>query len=228
MSPRRLLLTALLAALPAIAVVAGCAGPASESDAAAVDAAAEDLPEWVRIVPRSTGGATCFVGGVSMAADAETGIELATADALSQIANEAARRVSDLHTRGVTRSGVVTTPEERLFIKSDLTDAYSERMQAAAVREKVYHRPCGDAGEGGGQGPVCQVFVLVSVQEENWDRELTDSLLAVRKSRRMQSATVELLDWMLRAHGEGAPPDDGQARDAQAKDGREGDPRERR
>ncbi len=224
MLPRRLLLTALLAALPAIAIVTGCAGTSSESAATSADAvvagaASEELPEWVRIVPRSADGATCFVGGVSMAVDAATGIELATADALSQVANEAATRVSDLHTRGVTRSGVVTTPEERLFIKSDLTDAYSERMQAAAVCENDYHRPCGDSGdEGGEEGPVCQVFVLVSVQEEIWDRELAESLIEVRKNRRAQSAAVELLDWMLRAHGEGAVPDDGQGPDAGEKD----------
>ncbi len=223
MLPRRLLLTALLAALPAIAIVTGCAGTSSESAATSADAvvagaASEELPEWVRIVPRSAAGATCFVGGVSMAVDAQTGIELATADALSQIANEAATRVSNLHTRGVTRSGVVTTPEERLFIKSDLTDAYSERMQAAAVRENHYHRPCGDSGDEGGEGPVCQVYVLVSVQEEIWDRELAESLIEVRKNRRAQSAAVELLDWMLRAHGEGGVPDDGQGPDAGGKD----------
>ena len=232
MLPRRLLLTALLAALPAVALVSGCAGTASESDAGAADAAAgvalEELPGWVRIVPRSAAGATCFVGGVSMAVDAQTGIELATADALSQIANEAAVRVNDIYTRGVSRSGVVTTPEERLFIKNDLTDAYSERMLAAAVRENEYHRPCGGPEEEGVRGPVCQVFVLVSVQEDIWDRELADSLIEVRKSRRAQSTAVELLDWMLRAHGEGAVPDDGQVRDAHGNDGREGEQRERR
>lgn len=231
MQPRRFLLTALFATLAAVAVVSGCAGTASESEAAADDVASKDqveeLPEWVRIVPRSAEGATWFVGGVSMAVDVGTGIELATADALSQIANEAADRVNSLYTRGVSRSGVTTTPEERLFIKSDLTDAYSERMEAAAARENEYHRPCGGPGDGD-QGPVCQVFVLVSVQEDIWDREMTDSLVEVRKSRRTQSTSVELLDWMLRDHGEGAARNDGQARDAHDQDGRGGDQREGR
>jgi hypothetical protein len=216
---RRLLLTVLLAALSACAFVSGCAGTSSETDIDTAVAEPGAPPEWVRIVPRSANGATCFVGGVSMAADVETGIELATADALSQIANEASRRANDLLTLGTSRSGVVTMPEDRLVIKTEVADAYSERMLAAAVRENEYHRPCGEPGDSGARGPVCQIFVLVSVREEIWDRAMTDALVEVRKSRRMQSAAVELLDWMVRAHGEGALTDDGHTKDAHRKDG---------
>ena len=73
-------------------------------------------------------------------------------------------------------------------------------------QDSVFYRPCGDAaGEarlaGGGTGePVCQIFVLMSVAEADWDGGLGE-ILAVEKRRRKEEGEAnlaEFCEWISR------------------------------
>jgi hypothetical protein len=169
-------------------------------------ATSHELPDWVRIVVPEKDGRAYFVGGVSFAVDAETGIRAAEADARSQIHLNATRRITEVFNKGIQGSGVETEPMERMDLKNAIMHVYGDRMAERAVRDRLYHRPCGDAeagdasaGDGAGT-PVCQVFVLVSVGDEEWDSVMGE-VLAAEKRRRVdegESNIAEYLDWMMR------------------------------
>ena len=193
----------LLGAISIVLLCLGCAGGGGSGNGAG--SPGDELPQWVRIVPHSQNGERCFVGAALSAVDAETGIEMATGDAHLQIAKAAGERVKDLYTAAVTGSGIVVPPQDRVALRGELSNNYAERMESPAREENVYYRPCEeDSGDDG--GPVCDIFVLVSVDEDTWDRELSEALLATRKERGESAATpmLGMIDWMLRAHGEGA------------------------
>ncbi len=195
----------LLGAIWIVLLCLGCAGRGGGRGDDADSPTGDELPQWVRIVPPSQNGERCFVGAALSAVDAETGIEMATGDAHLQIAKAAGDRVQDLYTAAVTGSGIVVPPQDRVAVRSELSRNYAERMESHAREENVYYRPCGE-GSGDDEGRVCDIFVLVSVEEDAWDRELTEALLATRRERGESAATpmLGMIDWMLRAHGEGA------------------------
>lgn len=179
--------------------LAGCA-------AAPPPATGHELPDWVRIVVPERDGRAFFVGGVSFAVDAEDGIRAAEGDARSQIHLKAVRRFTQVFNKGIQGSGVETEPIQRMDLKNAISGTYGDRMTERAVREKSYHRPCGDAeGEGATDGdgsgaPVCQVFVLMSVGDDEWDSVMGE-VMAVEKRRRVEEGEnnlAEYIDWMMR------------------------------
>ena len=180
-----------------LAHLTGCSGARTPS---------REVPEWVRIVLPERGGRSLFVGGVSFATDPETGIEGATADARSQVHLKATREFTELFNRGIQKSRVETSPMERLDFKNSIFAVYGDRVAEAARQDSVFYRRCGDAqGEArraadGSASPVCQVFVLVSVDVGCWDRELGE-VLALEKRRRMEEGEdnlAELAEWLIR------------------------------
>lgn len=165
-----------------------------------------EVPDWVRVVPPERDGRSLFVGGLAFAIDPETGIEGATADACSQIHLRATRAFTDLFNRGVQRSGVETSPIERLDFKNSVIGVYGDHMAGTASQDSVFYRPCGDEGSAeqragaGPASPVCQIFVLMSIDVASWDRELGD-VLAAEKRRRMDEREENLVDfaeWLIR------------------------------
>ncbi len=180
-----------------LACLAGCTGAPAPS---------REVPGWVRVVPHEREGRSLFVGGVSLAMDREAGIAAAEADGRSQIHLHATRECTELFTLGHKMSGVETTARERLDYKSSIAATYGDRMAEAARQDSVFFQPCGDAprpaqreGTDSG-GPICQVFVLLSVEAASWDRELGE-ILAVEKRRRAEHGEknlAELAEWMIR------------------------------
>jgi len=180
-----------------LACLVGCTGAPARS---------HEVPGWVRVVPHERAGRSLFVGGVSFALDRETGIEGAEADGRSQIHLHATSEFTDLFTLGHKKSGAETTAKERLDFKRSVAAVYGNRMSEVARQDSVYFQPCGDAPgaaprEGADSGePVCQVFVLLSVDVASWDSELGE-ILAVEKRRRTEQgegSLAELAEWMIR------------------------------
>lgn len=166
----------------------------------------QEVPGWVRVVPHEREGRSLFVGGLSFATDRETGIEGAEADGRSQVHLHATSKFTELFNLGHKKSGAETTAKERLDFKRSITASYGNRMADAARQDSVFFRPCGDAlpaasreGTDSG-GPICQVFVLLSVDVASWDRELGE-ILAVEKRRRADQGEgnlAKLAEWMTR------------------------------
>ena len=188
----RIRVTALILAALAV-LAAGCAGtgPAKGDGSAA-------LPEWVRVVLYEVDGRTQFVGGVAMADDVTSGLEAAKNDALSQIHAVAARRFGDLFTRSALNSGIETTAMERLDFRGTVAENYASRMQEAAGVDKSYWRPCGGASGAKAEGPVCQAFVLVSVDASLWDSELKAALQQAQRNwfEEGRRNLAKLADWL--------------------------------
>ncbi len=187
-----------------LAHLAGCTGARTLS---------HEVPGWVRVVLPERDGRSLFVGGMALATDPETGIEGATADAGSQIYLTATREFTDLFTREIQKSGVETSPIERLGFKNAISASYGDRMVGTARQDSVFYRPCGDAAEAerragaGSASPVCQVFVLMSIDGACWDRELGE-VLAAEKRRRTEEGEENLADlaeWLIRQSLEEEP-----------------------
>jgi hypothetical protein len=160
------------------------------------------------------------VGGVSSAANRETAIGAAEADAKSQLHLAAVGRFNTLFSSAVASSDVETSGLERLDFKRTLGNDYAGRLVDASVRDTVFVRPCiaGQSGEGGtasasgGSGSsdvegdsrvgkaICQAFVRISLDENAWDQVLAELLEAEKRRRREdgQESLAELADWMLR------------------------------
>lgn len=202
MGERRIAAGVFLTAAVALLVCAcscGCGGSGREV------AARARVPGWVSIVLPEKDGRTLFVGGVSVADNAEAGVEAAVADAHSQLHSEVARRVGVFISRGTSRSGIETTGVERMELRKILTNRYAERMQQASRRDSVYYRPCGEV-EGVspsgtsefGEGPVCQVFALVSVDTAQWELSLQEVITGLRKELQEdgKSHLADLTDWI--------------------------------
>jgi len=187
----------VLSFLVLLAYLTGCPGARTPS---------HEVPDWVRIVLPERDGRSLFVGGTSFATDPETGIEGAAADAGSQIHLKATRVFTELFNLGMQKSRVETSPIERLDFKNSIVAVYGDRMAGAARQDSVFYRRCGDVpGEAqraaeDPASPVCQVFVLVSIDVASWNRVLGEAL-AVEKRRRTdrgEDNLAELAEWMIR------------------------------
>jgi hypothetical protein len=185
----------VLLLLCSIVFAAGCAGT-REAEAAVGET--HELPDWVRIAVPERDGRSLFVGGVSAATDLAAGLEAADTDARSQVHQTATRRFTDSFNSCVQKSNIETTPVERLEIKNSISHDYGTHMSELARLDDSYHRPCD--GETGEDGPVCQVFVLLSVGAEEWDMVLTELLSNERRRRAEdgQDNVVAFLDYMMR------------------------------
>jgi hypothetical protein len=200
MSCKRAAVLALLL-LCSLVVFTGCAGTrTSEGRASAVST----LPDWVTIAMPEEDGRSLFVGGTSFAADIESGLDEAENDALSQVHNAAVHRFTNRFNQGIRVVGIETTPVERLDLKNSISGPYADRMEALARTDDQFYRPCGDDGTTAGEGPVCQVFVLVSVGLEDWDSALIETLVEEKRRRdeEGQGNLSELLEHMIRAISE--------------------------
>lgn len=182
-------------------LLSGCAASRVEAQAGASET--PELPGWVRIVVPTRDGRSLFVGGASFAATPEEGVVLASADAGSQIEAEARRRFTTKLSLATSQSGVETTAMERLDLRNRVADAFADRMVAAAVSDSVYYRRCGEA-EGtagaGSAGPVCQIFVLLSLPEEAWETGFVD-ILETEKRRTLEEGDTRLgslVEWLMR------------------------------
>lgn len=180
-----------------LAHLTGCTGARTLS---------HEVPGWVRVVLPERDGRSLFVGGMAFAIDPETGIEGATADAGSQIYLTATREFTDLFNRGIQKSGVETSPIERLDFKNAVSSVYGDRMVETARQDSVFHRPCGDEGGAerragaGSASPVCQIFVLMSIDGACWDRELGEVLAAEKRRRTAEGEEnlADLAEWLIR------------------------------
>ena len=176
-------------------------------------APSNELPGWVRVVVPERDGRSLFVGGAAFAVDPESGIEQAVSDARSQIHLAGTHRFTDLFTRAIRESGVETTAIERMGLKNAITDDYGLVMAEKARRDSVFFRPCGDGAgtrgpaAGGSEEPVCQVFVLMSIDEREWGSVLGE-LLAVQERRHAEDGKRQIADfaeWLMRQAFEGQP-----------------------
>jgi len=184
-------------ALALFSLAALCAGCAGTREAAPV-VGESGLPVWVKIVVPEVDGRTRFVGGVSFAEDVESGLEAATIDAQTQVHLHATRYFTDGFTMCVQKSGVETTAMERLEIKNAITNEYGERMVGLGRVDDRYHEPCAESLSA--DGPVCRVFVLMTVGADEWDTVLAE-LLAGHKRRYVEDGKghlADFLEWMIR------------------------------
>jgi len=191
-----------VAALVVIAFfsLAGC----TRAPATVAPGSAAGVPMWVRLVPPERDGRTLFVGGVSFAADSESGVAAAEADAGSQIELSARQRFLDRFNPAISRSGIETTAIERLHFKDRVTKAYAERMVVGARCDSVFYRACGDRTGGTDPshdgGPVCPVFVLMTVGASDWDTVLAD-VLATEKRRQAEEGAdnmAQFAEYLIR------------------------------
>lgn len=205
---------ALMLLLTAAALLAaGCAG--TDGTGEDLTEGAPELPQWVTILVPERDGRSLFVGGVSFAADLESGLEAAEADARSQVQLSATRLFTEKFNRAVQKSEIETEPIDRLDFKNSVLNDYGPIMSELATRDDVYHRPCGDpsAEAGGDEGgsPVCQVFVMVSVGADEWYARMTEALALEKERRRQQEQQelAELAEWMMRDLSEPRPGENG-------------------
>jgi hypothetical protein len=156
----------------------------------------------VRIAVPTRDGRSLFVGGVSFADDPESAILAAEADAQSQVHLAAVERSNTLFDRGAVRSGIETTALERLELKNSLANEFAKRMVATARQDSVYYKLCGDSPSDAtrSSGAVCQAFVLVSVDDREWDSLLAETLAreTARRREEGQSTLAELSEWLSR------------------------------
>ncbi len=193
----------------ATALCLGCAAPSTTSGAG--ETAPSELPRWVRIVPAHTAERAFYVGGVSVASDVEGGIAEAFEDALRQIRREADLGINELYAPATARVRSTVSSTERTSFRVEIQGEYGDRLVAVACQDSVYHRPC---GPGGGGGPVCQLYVLVSVSAVDRHRILAEVLTESHDYLRgaEQSGLAEMAEAMLRYHVEGPPERDGHER----------------
>lgn len=177
----------------------GCATNAPDPRPGATD----PYPDWVRIVPAKTDDLAFYVGGSSIAADSDAGVELALADALSQAELDARGRFYDLFDRvaGGARAQLSVAQLER--VRSEGASSYFARIERALERRDVHQRPCGRqdaAGNADGPGPVCETFVLLTLKGEQRDALLVETLAELRRMERDagRSDLADLVERMLR------------------------------
>ena len=159
---------AVIAGIVALCLLCGCAPKGGSTP----PAARPDLPDWVRVVPKTEGGRAFYVGGCSAATSVDAGVELAEGDALSQIENEARAHFREIIMAAGRGSDIEVPSTERAMLWGKGGDLLSESLIESATREQVYYRECGGAGT----GAVCQIFVLLTVDLEHWDASVLRAL----------------------------------------------------
>jgi hypothetical protein len=189
---------AAAAGIVALALLpAGCATPGGGGGAATT--AETGYPDWVRIVPEPTEGASFYVGAVSLARDVEAGIEAAETDAFDEMVEGQRRYFIDLFDRAAVDGGITTTSQERLELRTSITNEVTGRLGPATKREDVYYRYCEDQ-EGKQRGTVCEVYALVRLDHSERDRISRESLAAIGEAKQRAGETnmATLIEWVLR------------------------------
>lgn len=175
--------------------VAGCAPTATDRPDVREPSV---YPDWVRIVPASTEETTYHVGGCAMATDEAEGVELATADVAEQVTREARERFRTLFDATLLDARAQTNSMERLHFRTDGSEAYIAKLLTLLEQRDVYHRPCADDDE---DGPVCSVFVLLTLEVAARDGALIDVLTELRKAVREEGSAglADVAERMQRA-----------------------------
>mgnify|MGYP006297515689 CR=1 FL=1 len=184
------------AAAPAALIVILLASGCASRQEAASGPPQEPLPDWVRVVPTTAQGKAYYVGGCSMAVTLEAGLEMAEGDALSQLESEAREHMREIVGNAQRGSDIDITSTERGRLRMQAGTALADALIEAAERESTFHRDCG--GEEG--GAVCQIFALLTVPLEEWDRQVLRVLTAEAAGAREegQPARAELAEFTAR------------------------------
>jgi hypothetical protein len=207
-------LTLALGGLTALTVLS--AGCASVVPAAPVGTATA-LPDWVLVVPPPGPERVFYVGGCAAAPDTGSGIVEAVADARAQAGKAARERIAPLVDNSFHEAGVETEALERAEFRLLVVEPVVEGLAGALRRQKVFYRECADpAAPSSGATRVCDVFVLMTVEREAWERLPLEIMGDIRKQRQSKvggSTSVALLDWVLRRYVETEPADQAGGRD---------------
>jgi hypothetical protein len=197
-----------LAFLALLAVLSGCAGQLRAP--ATVTTGAGDYPRWVRMVPLDSGGMSYYVGIASGATDLESGVVAAEEDARVQASREAQVQFLSQFDQALQGSGSETSSDDRFEFRNLAETPFLAQARAVVRRDSLYTRPCAAGAEGKGTGSatglgasrVCEVYVLMSVKDDELARVLNEALVTLRKEavRSGQAKFVKILDWMLGSH----------------------------
>jgi hypothetical protein len=195
-----------LAFLALLAVLSGCAGQLRAP--ATVTTGAGDYPRWVRMVPLDSGGTSYYVGIASGATDRESGVVAAEEDARVQASREAQVQFVSQFDQALRGSGVETSSDDRLEFRNLAETPFLAQARAVVRRDSLYTRPCAVGAEGTGSATdlgasrVCEVYVLMSVKDDELARVLNEALVTLRKEavRSGQGKFAKILDWMLGSH----------------------------
>jgi len=170
------LLPVVITGTAVLCLLCGCA---ANRDTGAAPSASE-LPNWVRVVPRTADGKAFYVGGCSAAESAEAGVAKAEADALSQIEAEARKHFREIIMAARRGSDIEVTSTNQAKLWGAGGDLLSQKLLESATREQVYHEECG----GPGSGAACRIFVLLTVDLELWDATVIKALEALGANAR--------------------------------------------
>lgn len=203
-----------LGGLVALTVLsAGCASVVPATPVAEATA----LPDWVLVVPPPGLDRVFYVGGCAAAPDTASGIAEAVADARAQAGKAARERIAPLVDNSFHEAGVETVALERAEFRSLVVEPVVDGLAGALRREKVFYRECSDrTAPSGDAARVCDVFVLMAIERDTWERLPVEIMGDIRKQRQSKagaSTSVELLDWVLRRYMETEPADQTGGRD---------------
>ena len=193
------LVLALGVLMALLALSAGCASVAPVVSATG----ASGLPDWILVVPPPDGERAFYVGACAAAPDTAAGVSEAESDARAQARSAARTRIVPLVDGALHDAGVQTTGLERAGFRSLVTDPVVERLVGTLRRERVFYRKCAAPPAAGSPEGVCDVFVLMTADLAVWERLPFEFMADLRKQRQAvagDSASVELLDWILRHH----------------------------
>jgi hypothetical protein len=140
-----------------------------------------------------------------MAPGPAQGVELAGADAFSQITERARKIFTRAFTGATQRSDIELSSMDRLEFREKGLDLYSEYMIGAARLDRVYFQDCetGRVHDGlpdlWAGGPVCRTFVEHSLDAAAWERMLNEAILELRHeyARVKRANLVQLADWII-------------------------------
>lgn len=187
-----------------VCVVSGCATTRPQTTPAG-----GPLPDWVRVVPPlSADGRANYVGSCAIAVDEESGLAEAEREVSLLIEDEARGRFLDVYALVRREMLAEATPTQRFDFQNIGTAVFYRELASSARRDAAYSRPCGGApakGGGGaaGSGPVCSIFVLVSVDVSDWDHRVVVLLERLRDEVRAgpDKTLAAFADRLIRAYG---------------------------
>ena len=189
---------AAIACLFALALLPlGCTAPAPEPE---TDATGQPgYPEWVRLVPEPTDGSSFYVGGIALARDVEEALDAAAADAFSQMREGERRHFVDLFDRAARDAGIETTSQERLDLRTNITDEITGLLRPATERVDSFYRFC-EGEEDRERGSVCEAYVLLRLDDIERDRIARETLAGIgqRKQEAGETNLAALIEWTLR------------------------------
>ncbi len=198
---------ALLVAIVVVVALFGCAGQGARvrGDGDSGAGGERSLPEWVRMVHPRADGRDIYVGGCSMASGPGQSVELAMADAFSQMTERSRSDFTRVFAGATRESGIETTSFDRLDFRERGLELYADYVTGAARLDRVYFQDC-ETGRAYEElpdhwagGPVCRTFAELSVDSAAWGRLLEESVLEMRHefAKGGRENLVDLADWVI-------------------------------